>query len=195
VATSNRGKAREFAELLQGEVLTLKDLPESLDLVEDGETFADNALKKAREGLEASAPLGVEVVLADDSGLEVDALDGRPGVYSARYAGNHGDDSANLRKVLGEMKNVPPEKRGAQFRCVLALLCAGKEPVLFEGICRGTLLLEPKGSEGFGYDPIFQPEGYTVSFAEMAPADKHGLSHRGKAVKKLAEYWEHFRRA
>lgn len=190
VATGNRGKAREFAELLGGEVLTLKDLPEPLEVVEDGATFADNALKKAMEGLAASAKFGVEIVLADDSGLEVDALEGRPGVYSARYAGIHGDDRANLDKVLEEMKGIPEAERGAQFRCVLALVREGAAPVLFEGICRGKLLPAPRGTDGFGYDPIFQPEGFALSFAEMAAPDKHALSHRGKAVRKLAEYWE-----
>lgn len=162
--------------LLEWEVQTLLDLPEIPDVEEDGATFQENAQKKAVEiSLKTEA-----MVLADDSGLEVDILDGKPGVYSARYAGEPKDDRRNLEKLLDELKDI--EKRGAQFRCVLALAQKGEVLFTVEGICRGKIAFQAEGTNGFGYDPIFIPDGYDQTFGELSPDIKHSLSHRGKAL-------------
>ncbi|MFZ5805966.1 MAG: XTP/dITP diphosphatase [Verrucomicrobiota bacterium] len=184
IATRNAGKAREFAQILPDwEIQTLLDLPDIPDVLEDGATFEENAQKKA---LEISAHTE-SFVLADDSGLEVDILNGAPGVHSARYAGEPKNDARNLQKLLDELKTTPEEKRGAQFRCVLAL--AQNKKILFtvEGVCRGKIAFHPAGKNGFGYDPIFSPDGYTQTFAELSPDAKHRLSHRGKAISQLKQ--------
>lgn len=186
VATNNAGKAKEFGELFGSgwTVLTLKDLPEKLETVEDGDSFAANARKKALEGSEKFDG----VVLADDSGLEVDVLDGAPGIYSARYSGEPKSDSRNNEKLLGALINVPDDRRGAQFHCALALASRGKILAEFEGICRGYILHQARGGHGFGYDPLFQAEGFGQSFAEMGSDEKHRISHRGKAMEKMREW-------
>lgn len=185
IATANKGKAREFQEMIghAWRVMTLKDLPQVPDIVEDGETFEANAVKKAL----ALVPHFDGPILADDSGLEVDALGGAPGVYSARYAGEHGNDAANNLKLLEILKNVAAPERGAQFHCVLAWVEEGMVKGTFNGICRGSILHAPRGANGFGYDPLFQPEGLDKTMAELSPEEKHALSHRGKAMKKAVE--------
>lgn len=185
IATGNAGKAREFQEMIghAWDVKTLKDLPQVPEIIEDGATFEANAVKKAR----ALAGVWDSWILADDSGLEVDALDGAPGVYSARYAGVHGDDAANNRKLLQELAGVPDARRGAQFHCVLALMHRGEIVGTFNGICRGRILHGARGTNGFGYDPLFQPDGFDRTMAELTPAEKHAISHRGQAMQKAAE--------
>lgn len=186
IATRNAGKAREFKELL-GEswtVQTLLDLPKSPDIVEDGETFEANSRKKA---VEISRWCDA-YVLADDSGLEVDALNGAPGVYSARYAGEPKDDRRNLEKLLTAIASVEDSRRGAQFRCVLSVARKGEVLVTVDGVCRGSIARTPAGKEGFGYDPVFIPEGFSTTFAQMSSVEKHSLSHRGKALQKLSEW-------
>jgi XTP/dITP diphosphohydrolase len=186
IATSNPGKAREFQEMLglAWEVRTLKDLPEVPEIVEDGATFEANAQKKAR----ALADCWDGLVMADDSGLEVDALGGAPGVHSARYAGRQGDDAANNLKLLAALAGVPPERRGAQFRCVLVVRIPDGMEQAFQGLCRGRILEAPRGTGGFGYDPIFVPEGESRTLAELSPAAKHALSHRGQAFRQASAW-------
>jgi len=189
IATKNEGKAREFREMLGAawDVKTLLDLGETPDVVEDGDTFEANARKKAL----AFSGKFEGIVLADDSGLEVDALDGAPGVYSARFAaGTDGlkDDGANNRKILSLLEGVPTERRGAQFRCVLALAQGSGVLAVFEGIVRGRILETPRGERGFGYDPLFLPHGQDRTTAEMPPEEKHAISHRGQATRAAAEY-------
>lgn len=186
IATANPGKAREFQQMLGEDwaVRTLGDLMEVPEIVEDGVTFEENALKKVR----ALAGWGAGPVLADDSGLEVDALAGAPGVLSARYAGRHGDDEGNKRKLLEALREVPEAERGAQFRCVLAVRLPGGEERCFSGVCRGRILETPRGTGGFGYDPLFLPEGSERSMAELAAAEKHAISHRGRAMRAAVEW-------
>jgi XTP/dITP diphosphohydrolase len=186
IATANAGKAREFQEMLGGawEVRTLGDLPEVPEIVEDGATFEANALIKVR----ALADWRAGPVLADDSGLEVDALGGAPGVHSARYAGRHGDDAGNNHKLLAALAGVPPERRGAQFRCVLVVRMPDGMEQSFQGLCRGRILEAPRGGGGFGYDPLFVPEGESRTLAELAPAAKHALSHRGQALRQAGTW-------
>lgn len=184
IATGNAGKAREFQELIgkDWKVLTLKDLPGCPEIVEDGDTFEANAIKKAL----ALVPFFDGPILADDSGLEVDVLDGAPGVYSARYAGSHGDDAANNAKLLSVLADVPEGQRGAQFHCALAWVGEGSVQGTFNGICRGSILHKGRGTNGFGYDPLFLPQGLDRSMAELDAAEKHALSHRGQAMRKAA---------
>ncbi len=185
LASGNAGKQREFAALLAPlgyEVVTQT----SLGLVsasETGTTFEDNALLKARH----AALLAGLPALADDSGIEVDALGGRPGVYSARYAGEQASDEANLRLMLTELAGVPPARRTARYRCVLAFVRgpADPQPLLAAGSWEGSILTAPRGSGGFGYDPIFLPEGSGLSAAEMTPAAKNVVSHRARALAAL----------
>jgi len=189
VATKNKGKAREFADLLGAEwtVVTLLDRPELTEGVEDGVTFQENAAKKA---VPISLQVGPEVlVLADDSGLEVDALDGAPGVYSARYAGEADPklrDGRNNAKLLAALADVSTDQRGAQFRCSLALARNGVVIATADGVCRGRLLAAGRGGEGFGYDPLFVPDGSELTFSEMPLEQKHRFSHRGKALAAMA---------
>ncbi|MDD5261718.1 MAG: RdgB/HAM1 family non-canonical purine NTP pyrophosphatase, partial [Methylacidiphilales bacterium] len=180
IATKNQGKAREFREMLGSgwKVLTMADLPGRPAVVEDGATFEENAIKKALEVGRMENCL----VLADDSGLEVDALGGAPGVYSARFAGEPANDAKNNTLLLRKLMGVQVSRRGAQFRCVLALAKGKKLLHTVEGICRGRILTLPKGSGGFGYDPLFVPNGYSESFAQLGAEAKHQLSHRGKAM-------------
>jgi XTP/dITP diphosphohydrolase len=187
IATKNKGKAKEFVELFEPlgfRVKTLLDYPDAPDIEETGETFEENALLKAA----GISNIFQKIVIADDSGLVIDALDGRPGVYSARYAGTKKDDEANIQKVLFEMKDVPEEKRTAHFHCTLALVVPGKDPVIVEGTCNGLILTEKRGNNGFGYDPIFYLPHLKKTMAEMTSEEKNQISHRGNAIRKLYEH-------
>ena len=187
LATANRRKLTELARILADEqadvaLVSLAEFPAAPDVAETGATFAENALLKAR----AIADFTGLPAVADDSGLCVDALNGMPGVLSARWSGRHGDDNANLRLVLGQVADVPDERLGARFVCAAALVVPGDAGRLREGVVTGRLIREPRGSNGFGYDPIFVPDGYDVTTAEMDPADKDKISHRGRALRALA---------
>jgi XTP/dITP diphosphohydrolase len=181
-ATNNEHKLSEIRSMLVDgyKIISLKELGCEVDIPETADTFAGNALIKARYLYEN---YHIDC-FADDTGLEVDALGGQPGVHSARYAGNH-DSEANMEKLLYELKEK--KDRNAQFRTVIALIINGEEN-LFEGIVRGRIATERHGKEGFGYDPIFIPDGYSESFAEMGVSAKNLISHRGKAVRKLIDY-------
>jgi XTP/dITP diphosphohydrolase len=186
-ASSNRGKLRELAALAQAEGFGLEVLPgyESLPKIPENEpSFALNALEKALHYSRTSSAL----VVADDSGIVADALDGRPGVHSARYAGLEATDEDNYRKLLDELRGVAEEKRTARYRCVLALARANRALALFSASCEGRLLEAPRGAGGFGYDPLFffPPLGKTM--AELEVSEKNMHSHRGKAFRKLLAY-------
>jgi XTP/dITP diphosphohydrolase len=185
VATSNRGKVRELAEALGGLPLEVVDLDEAGAGAtpppdETGATFEENALLKARYYYEATGLLTV----ADDSGLEVDILGGRPGLHSARYADTDGE---RIARLLTELEGVPSSERTARFVCALALVGENLAEV-FTGTCAGTIRHTPSGSNGFGFDPVFVPDGDTRSFAEMAPEAKRAVSHRGRAIHALVEF-------
>lgn len=184
LATRNPHKTREFAAIL-GEEFAVRDLSEELDVPairETGVTFAENAILKAV----ATSRQFPELVVADDSGLEVDVLNGAPGVYSARYAGGDASDMENVAKLLAELKEHPGSRpHSARFRCVLAIAREGKVLGTFEGVVEGTIVDAPRGSTGFGYDPVFQPMGFTQTFAELSPAEKNRISHRARAIKLL----------
>jgi len=180
VATGNRGKLTELQSLLGPlgvEIKSMKDFPDLPEVVEDGSTFAENAAKKA---VEVSRATG-EIALADDSGLEVDHLGGAPGVYSARFAGEHKDDRANNEKLLALLEGVPPEKRTARFKCVVALAVPGDRIYTAEGACEGVIGTAPRGEEGFGYDPLFIIPELGKTFAQLDLDTKNSISHRGKA--------------
>lgn len=186
LATRNPGKIRELhrivAELsLPLGVVGLDDVAAYRPGPETGATFADNALAKAREAVEAT---GLPA-LADDSGLSVDAMNGMPGVLSARWAGRHGDDPANLDLVLGQLADVPDARRGAAFVCAAALVVPGGAETVTHGEWRGVLVRGPRGTNGFGYDPIFVPEGESRTSAELSAEEKDALSHRGRAFRAL----------
>jgi XTP/dITP diphosphohydrolase len=198
LATRNAHKAQEVAQMLgQGiQVLTLKDVGYADEIIENGETFEDNAKIKVQALLafcskqKSSENFEQTILLADDSGLEVDALHGIPGVKSARYAGEPSNDVANLEKLLKVMEGIPGPKRTAQFHCVLAAASIGAESkiVCFDGICRGKIGFKPKGDHGFGYDPIFFPDGFCRTFAEISADEKNEVSHRAKAMLKFKEW-------
>lgn len=184
VATRNRHKLKELTDMLAGMSVALVGLdafPGCPDVEEDGKSFTENALKKAR----VIAACTHHVTVADDSGLEVDALKGLPGIYSARYAGIQGDDRRNNEKLLHELASVPPEKRGARFRCVIAVVAPGGEERVVEGMCRGVIISGPRGNQGFGYDPLFLDEESGLTFAEMDGEYKNRISHRSRAVQEL----------
>lgn len=186
IATRNAHKLEEIRAIFPTQGLDLcsaLDFPALPETVEDRETFAGNALKKAQE---LSAATGLPA-LADDSGLEVDALDGAPGVRSARYAGEACGDRANNEKLLRELDGAT--NRRARFRTVIALVVPGQEPQTVEGVCEGTLLEAPRGEHGFGYDPLFVPEGYSKTFAELPAAIKNKISHRARALGRAAALW------
>lgn len=186
LATKNPGKVFEISTLLKGlpyRIKTTDDYPGSPDVEETGDTLEENALLKAR----AICDFTGETALADDSGLEVDVLDGRPGVYSARYAGPDGIAQENIEKLLQEMAQVPFENRVAHFRCVIALVSPNGSEKVAEGSCEGVIAFETSGREGFGYDPVFIPNGGTRTFAEMSKEEKNRISHRGIALGKLQE--------
>jgi XTP/dITP diphosphohydrolase len=208
IATRNAHKVDEIRAILGGafRFLTLNDFPGAPKVVEDAETFAGNATKKAVELAQwlASEKSGNNFVLADDSGLEVDALGGKPGVHSARFAAldknENSNDADNNAKLLRLLKDAPAEKRSARFRCVIAFVAvprekiAGSSPVcyaddfeaqIFEGACKGKIIFTPRGQNGFGYDPLFVPDGFEKTFAELGGDVKNKLSHRAKALEKL----------
>jgi XTP/dITP diphosphohydrolase len=184
LATRNRHKLQEFRDMLRDmpvEVVSCDAFAGCPDVEEDGATFADNALKKAR----AIALHTGLVTIADDSGLEVDALGGLPGLYSARFAGEPSNDGRNNEKLLAELALVPDGKRGAQFKCVIAIVDGrGREKVV-EGICRGVIIRELKGAQGFGYDPLFLETASGLTFAEMDAGHKNSISHRCRAIQEL----------
>ena len=186
LATRNPNKVREIRSILDflpvtfSSLLDLQDIP---DIVEDGSTLDENAFIKARFLYQR-----VKIpALADDSGLEVFALDGRPGVYSARYAGEHATYEDNNKKLLAELVSFPAEKRKARFRCVAAFVGPSTEYAV-EGICEGTIIHAPRGTGGFGYDPLFVPDGYPETFAELSPEVKNSISHRSAAFRAMGEY-------
>lgn len=186
IATGNKGKAREFATLfspLGYEVLTLHDLEGATDVEETGTTFEENAILKA----EALCEQFHTMVIADDSGLMIDALDGRPGVYSARYAGEQKNDDDNIDKVLDELKDVPDEKRTARFYCALAVAVPGQETITVSGTVEGRIASGRQGENGFGYDPVFYVPDLGKMMAELKPEEKNAISHRANALKKLKE--------
>lgn len=190
IATKNRGKVKEFEQLLHKHgirVHSLLDVADTVDVEETGTTFAENAILKAET---ISRQYG-ETVLADDSGLMIDALDGRPGVYSARYAGDPGNDEANIDQVLNELKGVSLGKRTAQFVCVLAATVPGERTATFVGRCDGLITRERAGKSGFGYDPIFYLPGKGKTMAELTPSEKNSVSHRSAALKELMENWDY----
>jgi XTP/dITP diphosphohydrolase len=189
IATRNRGKLKELQALLSGLVASIRcaaDIPDFPDTVEDGETFEENALKKARE---AAAFTGLPV-LADDSGLVVDALGGRPGVYSARFAGDGLGDAANNARLLEELRGIPPEARTAAFVCTLAFVVPGGTKQLFTGRVGGRIIDAARGEGGFGYDPLFLVDGFDRTMAELSLEEKNRISHRGQALQQFREYLE-----
>lgn len=186
LATSNKGKVREIQAILEPygiRVRTAAQMGFDEDIPETGTTFADNAQIKARAAAQA---LGLPA-LADDSGLVVKALGGRPGVYSARYAGPEADDAANNRKLLHELGDTPPEQRGAAFVCVMACCKPAGGVLLAKGTLSGRIALEPAGSGGFGYDPVFELPEMGLTAAQLEPDQKNAVSHRARALANLAE--------
>ena len=186
VATHNHHKLHEIRSILalpHLEIIGMDFFPDIPEVVEDGDTFEANAVKKAAEVAAATGLL----TMADDSGLEVDALGCAPGVYSARYAGEPSDDSANNRKLLSELKEIAD--RSARFRCVIALVSPGKAPQTVDGRCEGKIGFKPCGKHGFGYDPLFIPTGYTKTFAELSDCEKNRISHRGFALAAARKLW------
>ncbi len=190
LATRNKGKLVEFRRILDvlapGEInlVGVEEFPDLVDVEETGATFEENALLKARYTANATGLPSI----SDDSGLCVDFLNGDPGIYSARWAGTHGDDQANLEKLLSELKGVDDDKRTAHFTCVAALAMPDGRTHVEEGLFHGQILHAPVGQEGFGYDPIFQPLGMSISSAQMSPQDKDAISHRGKALRLIAPH-------
>jgi len=189
LATRNEGKIAELRRILAqdpdlGELslIGLDSLPQIGDIPETGTTFAENALLKARTVVERTG----WPAIADDSGLTVDALGGMPGIFSARWSGRHGDDAANLDLLLAQLTDVPGRRRGAAFICAAAAVVPGAGEHVVEGRLAGNLLRERRGSGGFGYDPIFLPRGETRTTAELSPAEKDAISHRGQAFRALA---------
>lgn len=187
VASRNAKKLAELGRILEAEgvagltVVGLADVPDFPEAPETGATFEENALAKARDAVAAT---GLPTI-ADDSGLTVDALNGMPGVLSARWAGGHGDDKANLDLVLAQLRDVPDERRGGGFVCAAALVTPEGTETVVRGEWRGTIIREPHGTNGFGYDPIFVPEGHDVTSAELTAEAKDALSHRGRALRLL----------
>jgi len=186
IATNNEGKTNEIKEILKTspfEFLSLKDIGLKIEVVEDQKTFEGNALKKAKEIMQATG----EITLADDSGLVIASLDGLPGVDSAIFAGISATSVDNYSKVLKLMEGFPPEKRKAVFWCVIIVAFPNGNLVEVKESCEGSISLLPKGDGGFGYDPIFIPKGFENSFAQLGPCVKNQISHRAKALQKLAE--------
>ena len=183
LATTNRGKADEYRSLLREvdfDLITLDQAGISQEAEENYDTFEDNARSKAA----FYAALSGLITLADDSGLEVEYLNGEPGVYSARFSGKGATCKSNNEKLLRLLKDVPAAKRKACFKCVIAVVDKGKVIEVVEGVCRGKICLASKGDNGFGYDPVFVPDGYKKTFAQMGPVLKNKISHRSKALAK-----------
>jgi XTP/dITP diphosphohydrolase len=190
LATRNQGKIREFRRILDAisngaiNLVGLEEFPDTTDVEETGTTFKENAFLKARS---ICAETGLPAI-ADDSGLCVDALDGAPGIYSARYAGVHGDDQANNAKLLLALKDIPEEKRSAHFTCAAALVLPDGREHVSEEIFEGSILFAPIGDKGFGYDPLFRPQGLSISSAQMSAEEKDLISHRGKSLRAIAPH-------
>lgn len=184
IATKNKNKIKEIKALLGGMPVNILSLDDgnwqNLEIEEDGKTFKENAIKKAKTIAEITG----KITLADDSGLMVDALSGQPGIYSARFAGEDPTDRENNLKLLRLMKDIPPERRGAQFVCVIAIASPEGKVDVVEGICRGGIGYLEAGGGGFGYDPVFIPTGYNKTFAELSVPVKNKISHRGRALEK-----------
>ena len=190
LATRNEGKARELRRLLESAVdrfETLQDHPEVTLPPETGSSYRENALAKA---LAVNEALGLPA-LGDDSGLEVDALDRAPGIYSARFAGEDATDAANNALMLQKLAKVPSEQRTARYHCALVLVRGKDDALEVEGICEGRILDAPRGTGGFGYDPLFLPEGETLTFGELPSSRKDGISHRGRAAAVLGRAIRH----
>jgi XTP/dITP diphosphohydrolase len=190
LATRNQGKIKEFRRILDAiskgsiNLVGLEEFPDTSDVEETGSTFKENALLKARSVCnETGLP-----AIADDSGLCVDALDGAPGIYSARYAGVHGDDAANNAQLLRDLENVPEESRNAHFTCAAALVLPDGREHVAEEIFEGSILFAPIGDHGFGYDPLFRPRGLSISSAQMSADEKDLISHRGKSLRAIAPH-------
>ncbi len=187
IATNNPGKIKELKQLLDTmnyNILALSDLKTPIEVIEDGITFKQNAVKKAVEVFNAVK----EPSLADDSGLCVDALDGRPGVFSARYGTPGMNDEQRCRLLLDELKDVSPEKRTASFQCVIAYKASDKTLKTFKGSVHGKIATTLTGTKGFGYDPLFIPDGYTLTMAQIKSSEKNRISHRAKALNKFLDY-------
>ena len=191
LASNNQGKVREIGQMLAE--LELEVVPQSTFNIEDAEetglTFVENAIIKARH---ASAAAGLPAI-ADDSGLEVDALNGAPGIYSARYAGKGAADEQNLQKLLNELENIPEAERTARFQCLMVYMRHAQDPtpIICQGTWEGIITLEPRGDNGFGYDPVFFVPGHQCTSAQLAPKVKNQLSHRGQALCLLVEALGH----
>lgn len=186
LATRNQHKVTELRRILASSSLDVdlvgtESFPDLPDVAETGSTFAANALLKARDVAQRTGL----VAIADDSGLCVDALNGMPGILSARWAGSHGDDAANLELLLAQLADVPSKRRGAAFYCAAAVATPDGDERVVEGVLEGSLITEPRGSNGFGYDPIFTPLGYALTTAELIPEEKDAISHRGHAFRAL----------
>ena len=190
LATRNQGKIREFRRILDAisngaiNLVGLEEFPHTTEVEETGSTFRENALLKARS---VCSETGLPAI-ADDSGLCVDALNGAPGIFSARYAGVHGDDSANNLKLLKELENTPEEERGAHFTCATALVLPDSREYVTEENFEGSILYAPIGDQGFGYDPLFRPQGLAISSAQMSAEEKDLISHRGKSLRSIAPH-------
>lgn len=182
LATRNEGKVREIGEILNDqngiELLSLRNYPDAPDVVEDGRTYEENATKKAFTLAEYTGHL----TIADDSGLAVDALDGAPGVHSARYAGENASDQDRIAKLLNALHHVPDDRRSARFICAVAIAEPLDQVQVVRGVCEGRIIRTPRGTAGFGYDPIFVPMGYDKTFAELGDEIKNQISHRAKAL-------------
>ena len=184
IATRNSGKLREIREILAPlglRILSLRDFPEIPETLEDGQTFAENAVKKAT----AAARRTGRVAIGDDSGLAVDALNGRPGVFSSRYAGENATDADRYQKLLEEMARIPKGRRGAAFICAMAVASPEGRVEIVEGGCRGEIASSPRGCQGFGYDPVFLIPGLEKTMAEVQPEVKNRISHRARALQEL----------
>lgn len=189
LATRNHHKVEELRRILAAvegeldiELVGTDQFPELPEVAETGSSFAANALLKARDVAQRTG----YIAIADDSGLCVDALNGMPGIFSARWAGQHGDDAANLELVLAQIADVPDTRRGAAFHCAAAVATPEGDERVVEGVLEGSIIREPRGSNGFGYDPIFTPRGYVLTTAELTPDEKNAISHRGQAFRALA---------
>ena len=191
VATKNLGKVREIRKALKGfelRIYTLSDFPDVPEIREDGKSFTENALKKGRFYSKYFRKLAI----ADDSGLEVDALGGLPGIHSARYAGKGASNRENNRKLLKEMEGIRLLKRGAKFRCVIAMVSPDGREAIAEGTCKGRIGFKEVGKKGFGYDPLFILPQYGKTMAQLSIEEKNRISHRGKALRKLRRIIETF---
>lgn len=186
LATRNQHKVTELRRILEGSGLAVdligtQEFPDLPDVAETGSSFAANALLKARDVAHRTGLIAI----ADDSGLCVDALNGMPGIFSARWAGRHGDDRANVDLLLAQLADVPSPRRGASFHCAAAVATPQGEERVVEGVLDGGVIEQPRGSNGFGYDPVFVPRGYVLTTAELTPQEKDAISHRGQAFRAL----------